>query len=65
MLVPKIKDMRKKAGLTQEQLSKLANISISHISDLETGKKYASAPTLWVLADVLKCLVDDLYETAE
>jgi transcriptional regulator with XRE-family HTH domain len=65
MLVPKIKALRNKAGLTQEQLGELAGISATTISKYETGAIYPTLDNLWKLSDALNCLVDDLYQTAE
>lgn len=48
-----IRYYRTKAGLTQEQLAIKANISQSHLSDIETCKK---SPTVRVLYSIAKAL---------
>lgn len=62
MLVPKIKELRRKVGLTQEQLAEMTGISATTISKYETGAIYPTLENLWKLSDALNCLVDDLYE---
>jgi DNA-binding XRE family transcriptional regulator len=39
--LPKLERIRRKRGLSREKLSKLANVSIQHISALETNKRGA------------------------
>lgn len=64
MLVPKIKECRKKAYLTQQQLAEMTGMNDGYISRLETGKVMPTADTLWKIAKAIGCKVDDLY-TAE
>ncbi len=59
---PRIKEMRKKAYLTQAELAELTGISDGYISRLETGKVMPTADTLWKIAKAIGCKVDDLYE---
>ena len=62
MLVLKIKEIRLKAGFSQENLSKLSGVSIGYISELENNLKCPTILTLCRLAEVLKVDVTELYE---
>ena len=44
---------RARSGMTQEQLSGLAQISRTHLAALESGKKVVKLDTLWRIADAL------------
>ena len=44
---------RVRNGMTQEQLSGLAQISRTHLAALESGKKVVKLDTLWRIADAL------------
>ena len=44
---------RVRSGMTQEQLSGLAQISRTHLAALESGKKVIKLDTLWRIADAL------------
>ncbi|WP_347885373.1 helix-turn-helix transcriptional regulator [Pseudarthrobacter sp. CC12] len=48
-----VRAMRKAAGLTQEQLGKLAGIGITHISRLEHGRRRPSVDAIKALARVM------------
>jgi len=56
----RIKIARIKADMTQEQLSEKLDISLSHISNIETGKTRVSLPALISIANGLSVTVDDL-----
>ena len=49
----RLKDYRKKAGLTQQQVADKANISRSHYASLESDKYNPSLETLTNIANVL------------
>ena len=49
----KIADIRKKAGLTQEDLAGSADMDRSYLSELENGRKNASVEMLYKLAKAL------------
>ena len=51
---------RKHRGLTQEQLAERVEMSVSSISQLETGKQGFSEDTLLSLAEALSCEPGDL-----
>lgn len=46
LLGKKIKEIRKKQGLTQEKLAELAGIEIPSLSNIENGKNYPNHETL-------------------
>ena len=52
---------RRKAGMTQEQLSAVANISVDMISKIETGATGARFPFIERLAEALKVDAAELF----
>ena len=54
-----IKDLRKKAGLTQGELAKKMNVSASHISQYECGQRNPSINQLKKFADALNVTLDN------
>lgn len=56
----RIRDLRRKRGLTQEQLAELADLSTPYVSHLERGTKKASLAVLVRLAESLGVTVDRL-----
>lgn len=56
----RIKRLRRKADLTQEQLAEQINVSTTHVGLVETGKRRMSLKTLQKVASVLKVKVRDL-----
>ena len=46
LLGKRIKEIRKKRGLTQEKLAELAGIEIPSLSNIENGKSYPSMQTV-------------------
>ena len=58
----RIKQARKRAGLTQEQLAKLTNLSRPHIGGIETNRYTPSIATLQLIADILNVKVAELVE---
>lgn len=52
----RVREARKRAGLTQEQLSRAAGISRSYLADTEGGRYNPSVKTLLKIASV--CHVD-------
>lgn len=57
-----IRKYRKNIGLSQIELSKLLNIDQTAISMWETGKSMPKADKLPLLASVLGCTVDELFD---
>lgn len=56
----KLRELRIKAGLTQNALAKLSGVSQSHISEMESGVKRVSLSITQRLADALNCSIEDL-----
>lgn len=61
MIELKIRQIRLKRKLTQEELSKLSGISRNYISELESNSKIPTILTLCKLAEVLQVEVTELY----
>lgn len=55
-----IKNARKKAGLTQVELSKLTNLSRSYIGDIEKDRYNASLSTLKAIAEATNQSLDKI-----
>lgn len=58
----KIRDLRKKRGLTGEQLAEMVGVTKGYISELENDKKTPGAGLVLRLADALRVEVFELYE---
>lgn len=56
----RIKRMRKARDLSQEKLAEFADISVVHMSHIETGKTKPSLPVIVAIADALDVRVDSL-----
>ena len=56
----RIRTRRRALGLSQERLAEQAEISITHMSHIETGSTKLSLPVLVKLANALACGTDDL-----
>ena len=56
----RIRDARKKLGMTQEKLAELTGLSVPHVSNIENGKTKLSLPTLVMIANVLESSLDAL-----
>lgn len=61
MIELRIKEIRLKRNMSQEELSKLSNVSASYISELESNSKMPTILTLCKLADALDVDVSELY----
>lgn len=60
-----LKELREKAGLTQEELAKRAGVSLPLVFKIEQGSrdlKNSKMSTLVKLATALNCTVEDLYK---
>ena len=57
----KIKRIRKKRGLTQEQLAELIDISSRNLSNIEIGANFPKADTLEKLLNALKVTTEELF----
>lgn len=56
----KIRKYRREKNLSQEQLAESVNISVTHMSHIETGNTKLSLPVLVDIAAVLQVQTDDL-----
>lgn len=56
----RIRECRKKTGLTQEQLAEKVNISPTYLSEIETDRKQAGRKVLCTIAEVLDVSLDYL-----
>lgn len=55
----RIRHKRKEMGISQEQLAEMANISVTHMSHIETGGTKLSLPVIIDIANALDCGVDE------
>lgn len=58
----RIKKNRRNLGMTQEQLAERINISVPHMSRIETGTGSPSLQTLVDICNTLDITVDDLMQ---
>lgn len=56
----RIRRIRKERGLSQEELAEQVDISVTHMSHIETGNTKLSLPVLVSIAGVLQVRTDDL-----
>lgn len=52
-LLHRLKDRREELGVTQEQLSELAEVALRTVKEIDAGKGNPTVGTLMKLADVL------------
>jgi len=63
-LAQNLKNYRRKAGLSQDKLSKLAGITLHAITKIESGATLdPRVLTIKKIADALDCTVDELLAT--
>ena len=58
----RIRDLRKKKGITQEQLSIMLNVSANHLAKVETGSRCCSIELLQDLSSCLNVRTDYLLQ---
>jgi len=56
----RLKILREKSGLTQQELSDKAGLHLTYVGHLELGKYHPSTFVLWKIAQVLKISLDSL-----
>ena len=56
----KIKNLRKKASLTQEQLAEKTGLSLDFIGKIEVNLKHPSISTLLILSNTFNIHISDL-----
>ena len=58
----RIKELRKRCGLTQEKLAELIDIETGSLSAIESGRHFPSLPTLEKIAENLNTELVQLFE---
>ena len=58
-----IKKKRLEKGISQENLANMANISITHLAEIENGNAVPSILVAQRIAKALKTKVDDIFFT--
>lgn len=61
-LLNNLEDLRKSAGLTQQQLSEKAEVSRKSINAIENGIYIPSTVLALKIAQTIKCRVEDLFK---
>ena len=56
----RIKEYRRKKGLTQEALANMVSVDYRHISSIENGRKYPSLELVILIANALGISTDDM-----
>lgn len=56
---------RKRAGYTQKDFAEAMGVTQSVVARYETGEAWPSAANLPMMADLLGCSIDELYERPE
>ncbi|MEF9988049.1 MAG: helix-turn-helix transcriptional regulator [Christensenella sp.] len=56
----RIRNKRKQLGMSQEKLSEMVEISVTHMSHIETGNTKLSLPVLVKIANALGASTDEL-----
>ncbi|MEU5212464.1 XRE family transcriptional regulator [Streptomyces sp. NPDC020742] len=59
-VAPRLRDLRRRSGLTLETAARLVGLSPAHLSRLETGRRQPSLPMLLALARTYGTTVSDL-----
>ena len=59
----RIQDARKAVGMTQADLADKLDISVSHMSSIETGRANFGVETLMKITEILKVSADNLLRT--
>lgn len=62
MLGARIKELRRQAGLSQDQLAERVGIDGKYLSRIEVGKRYPSLDTLEKMASALKVQMKELFD---
>jgi len=61
LLGARIKEIRKRCGLSQDQLAEKVGIEAKYLSRIEVGKRYPSLETLEHIADSLQVEMQELF----
>jgi transcriptional regulator with XRE-family HTH domain len=58
----KVREIRKREGVSQESLADLAGLDRTYISDIENGKRNVSIETIFKIADALETPVVEFFK---
>ena len=58
----RIKEFRKRAGLTQAKLAELTDMSINYVGLIERGKRSAAVDTLYRISKVLDVELKEIFD---
>lgn len=61
----KIKEIRRKRGMSQKELASKANISLSHMSEIETGRQVLMLPTFIRIIDALNISANEILKCSD
>jgi transcriptional regulator with XRE-family HTH domain len=64
LLGARIKELRKRVGLSQDQLAEKVGIESKYLSRIEVGKRYPSLDALERIADSLQVEMKELFDFA-
>lgn len=56
----KVKQIRQRKGVTQEQLAEAVGVGVTHISHLETGSGTVSLKVFLAIVNYLECSADEI-----
>lgn len=62
LLGKRIRELRKRSGLTQEQLAEKLGIDQKHMSRIELGKSYPSLDRITVIAEIVGAQLPSLFK---
>lgn len=60
-----IDELIKKSGLRDDVIRERLGVKQHQLRNIKIGKSFPTVPKIFVLADLLQCKVDDLYERVE
>jgi len=58
----RIKELRKKSGVSQEKLAERSEISVNHLSNIEQGKENPTLDTFLRISSALDVKLHDLFD---
>ncbi len=61
-LLNNLEELRKKAGLTQQELSEMAEVSRKSINAIENGIYVPSTVLALKISETLQCKVEDIFQ---
>lgn len=64
-IINRVKENRRRLGMTQEELARVAGVSRQSIISIELGRYVPSLPLALKLAEIFQCATDALFERKE